>query len=56
MAREKERKTEITSIEQIQVQQVVANNAKLYVNYKDGFVGMGMKKDDFVCDCPILMM
>ena len=47
----KERKTEITSIEQIQVQQVVANNAKLYVNYKDGFVGMGMKKDDFVCDC-----
>jgi topoisomerase-4 subunit A len=47
----RERKTEITSIEQIQVQQVVANNAKLYVNYKDGFVGMGMKKDDFVCDC-----
>ncbi len=47
----KERKTEITSIEQIQVQQVVANNAKLYVNFKDGFVGMGMKKDDFVCDC-----
>ncbi|MBL0083938.1 MAG: DNA gyrase/topoisomerase IV subunit A [Saprospiraceae bacterium] len=47
----KERKTEITSIEQIQVQQVVANNAKLYVNLKDGFVGMGMKKDDFVCDC-----
>ena len=34
----------------------MANNAKLYVNYKDGFVGMGMKKDDFVCDCSILMM
>lgn len=47
----RERKTEITSIEQIQVQSVVANNAKLYANYKDGFVGMGMKKDDFVSDC-----
>jgi topoisomerase IV subunit A len=47
----RERKTEITSIEQIQIQQVVANNAKLYANFKDGFVGIGMKKDDFVCDC-----
>src|SRR5690606_36306139 len=26
-------------------------NAKLYVNYKDGFVGIGMKKDEYVCDC-----
>lgn len=47
----KERKTIITNIEQIQVQQVVANNAKLYVNYKEGFVGSGMKKDEFVSDC-----
>ncbi len=47
----RERKTEITSIEQIQVQQVVAINAKLYANFKDGFIGMGMKKDDFICDC-----
>jgi topoisomerase IV subunit A len=50
-SKDKERKTEITSIEQIQVQQVVANNAKLYVNYKDGFIGRDMKKDEFVCDC-----
>ncbi|HMP32050.1 MAG TPA: DNA gyrase/topoisomerase IV subunit A, partial [Saprospiraceae bacterium] len=47
----KERKTEIISIESIAVQQVVANNAKLYINRADGFVGMGMKKDEFVCDC-----
>lgn len=47
----KERKTTITNIEQIQVQQVVANNAKLYVNYKEGFIGHGMKKDEFVSDC-----
>ena len=47
----KERKTEIISMESIVVQQVVANNAKLYVNKADGFIGMGMKKDEFVCDC-----
>lgn len=47
----RERKTEITSMESIAVQQVVANNAKLYVNRAEGFVGMGMKKDEFVSDC-----
>jgi topoisomerase-4 subunit A len=47
----RERKTIITNIEQIQVQQVVANNAKLYVNYKEGLVGYGMKKEEYVCDC-----
>ena len=47
----KERKTVLTSIDSIEVQNVVANNAKLYVNYKDGFVGMGLKKDDFICEC-----
>ncbi len=46
-----ERKTEITTFDQIKVRQVVANNCKLYVNYKEGFVGYGMKKDEFVCDC-----
>jgi topoisomerase-4 subunit A len=30
---------------------VVANNAKLYINYKEGFIGTGLKKDEFVCDC-----
>ncbi len=47
----RERKTEISSIENIAVTTVAANNAKLYVNYKDGFIGYGMKKDEFVCDC-----
>ena len=47
----KERKTEIASFDTIAVQQVVANNAKLYVNRKDGFIGYGMKKEEFVCDC-----
>jgi topoisomerase IV subunit A len=47
----KERKTEISSFDNIQVQTVVANNAKLYVNREDGFIGIGMKKDEFLCDC-----
>ncbi len=47
----KERKTEITSFDTIRATQVVANNAKLYINAKEGFIGTGMKKDEFVCDC-----
>lgn len=47
----RERKTVISSFENIEIKEVVANNAKLYVDRKEGFVGMGMKKDEFVCDC-----
>lgn len=47
----KERKTEITEFEQIKATRVVAKNAKLYVNYKEGFIGTGLKKDDFISDC-----
>lgn len=47
----RERRTEITSFDTIQATEVVANNAKLYVNRKEGFVGMGLKKDEFVADC-----
>ncbi len=47
----RERKTQITTFDQIQRTQVVVNNAKLYVNRKEGFVGMGLKKDEFVADC-----
>ena len=47
----RERKTEIRNFETIQATVVAANNAKLYVNRKDGFIGLGLKKDEFVCDC-----
>ncbi len=47
----RERKTIITSFDTIEIKEVVANNAKLYVNRAEGFIGMGMKKDEFVCDC-----
>ncbi|MFY0605412.1 MAG: DNA gyrase/topoisomerase IV subunit A [Cyclobacteriaceae bacterium] len=47
----KERKTEITNFDTISATIVAANNAKLYVNRADGFVGYGLKKDEFVCEC-----
>jgi topoisomerase-4 subunit A len=47
----KERKTEIRSFDTIQATKVVANNAKLYINYKEGFIGTGLKKDEFISDC-----
>jgi topoisomerase-4 subunit A len=47
----RERQTEIAVFDEIRATEVVANNAKLYVNYKDGFIGTGLKKDEFVQDC-----
>ena len=48
------RLTEITSFETIAATKVVNNNAKLYANYEEGFVGIGLKRDDngtFICEC-----
>jgi topoisomerase-4 subunit A len=45
------RKTEIRSFETIEAAKVVAANSKLYVNRQEGFIGTGLKKDEFVCDC-----
>jgi topoisomerase-4 subunit A len=47
----RERRTEIAQFDTIQASAVVANNAKLYVNRADGFIGYGLKKDEFVQDC-----
>jgi len=47
----KERKTEIRNFDTIEAAKVVANNAKLYINYKEGFIGTSLKKDEFICDC-----
>ncbi len=49
--RGRERKTEIRSFDTIEATKVVANNAKLYINYKEGFIGTSLKKDEFVCEC-----
>ncbi|MEL6561142.1 MAG: DNA gyrase/topoisomerase IV subunit A [Bacteroidota bacterium] len=47
----RERKTELSNFESIKASVVAANNAKLYVNKKEGFIGYGLKKDEFVSDC-----
>ena len=47
----RDRKTELRSFDTIEATKVVANNAKLYINYKEGFIGTGLKKDEFICDC-----
>lgn len=44
------RRTEIQSFDVIQAAKVVMKNEKLFVNRKDGFIGTGLKKDEFVSD------
>ena len=48
------RRTELTGFETIAATKVINNNAKLYANLAEGFVGIGLKRDDggeFICDC-----
>ncbi len=47
----RERKTKIADFEDVNKVSVIANNAKLYANLKDGFVGMGLKKEQFIGEC-----
>lgn len=47
----RERKTEIRNFDNIDTTQVVVANEKLYANFKEGFVGYGLKKDEYICDC-----
>ncbi len=46
-----ERRTDISTFEKVQASLVVANNTKLYVDRAEGFIGSGIKKSEFVCDC-----
>jgi topoisomerase-4 subunit A len=47
----RERKTEIRMFDTIEVRQVAIANTKLYLNRSEGFVGSGLKKDEFLTDC-----
>lgn len=47
----RERKTEIRPFETIQANTIAIANTKLYVNYKEGFIGTNLKKDEFAFDC-----
>ncbi|KRP36262.1 MAG: DNA topoisomerase [Opitutaceae bacterium BACL24 MAG-120322-bin51] len=47
----RERKTELASFNKVVAHEVVIANETLYVDYKEGFAGYGMKKDESVCKC-----
>jgi topoisomerase-4 subunit A len=47
----RERKTEIKIFDSIEASKVVVANKKLYVNREEGFIGYGLRKDEYVCDC-----
>ena len=45
------RKTELRTFDTIEAAKVVEANERLYINREDGFIGTGLKKDEFVCNC-----
>jgi len=45
------RLTEIRNFDTIEATKVAEANQKLYINRQDGFIGTGLKKDEFVCNC-----
>lgn len=45
------RLTTIRDFDTIVVTKVAEANEKLYINRQDGFIGTGLKKDEFVCNC-----
>jgi len=47
----RERKTELRLFDAVVASKVAIANEKLYVNRAEGFVGIGLKKDEYVCDC-----
>ena len=47
----RERQTEIRNFDTIEATKVVLRNTKLYVNREEGFIGTGLKKDEYVADC-----
>ncbi len=51
--KDKNRKTRITNFDQIEAKKVAVANKKLFVNYKDGFIGTDLKGDnvEYIADC-----
>ena len=47
----KERKTQLTTFDDVDAKKVVVRNQKLYVNKEEGFVGTGLRREEYVCDC-----
>ncbi|MEZ5274834.1 MAG: DNA gyrase/topoisomerase IV subunit A [Opitutaceae bacterium] len=49
-----ERRTKIETIEAVAAAEIALATEKLYVNRAEGFIGTGLRKDEFVCDCSTL--
>ena len=47
----RDRQTELRIFDDIEATKVVLRNTKLYVNREEGFIGTGLKKDEYVTDC-----
>jgi topoisomerase-4 subunit A len=47
----RERKTEIRLFDRVEASKVALANVKLYMNRADGFIGTGLKKDEYITDC-----
>lgn len=47
----RERKTQLATFDTIVATEVILNNQKLYVNRSEGFMGYGLKKEEFVTEC-----
>lgn len=47
----RERRTELLEFQEVKATVVAANNQKLYVDRKNGFIGFGLKKEEYIMDC-----
>ncbi len=45
------RRTELRNFDVIEATKVIEANEKLYINREEGFIGTGLKKDEFICNC-----
>ena len=45
------RRTIIRGFDNIEAATVAEANEKLYINREEGFIGTGLKKDEFICNC-----
>ena len=45
------RRTEIRGFDTIEAAKVAEANEKLYINREEGFIGTGLKKDEFIANC-----
>ncbi|TCC98067.1 DNA gyrase/topoisomerase IV subunit A [Pedobacter psychroterrae] len=47
----RERKTEIRLFDRVEASKVALANVKLFMNREEGFIGTGLRKDEFIADC-----